>query len=279
MPCSAVFFTKCTGWHTASVGQKVSPSWWDKFYFLKVVCTFFAITIADSEIADHTWLLSPRIEALWRAVAIRLPMCVAGATWGLQQWITGGGDWREIFKRALCLKPVRDPCWCALRPMLDGFAYFCAFCRSCSNSTVRQIGGAIHTATFAISRGTTGRRCSVHIFVRMIWHWAYCKHDDAGIITPDEKEKLCIALSLFFMGQGGRCFGFLFWHSPILSIPSLICFRCNNFTSTGTSVTFIHFIRCGLVAYLQNELPACWCYCGPGFSLTGLLTTLASWCR
>jgi len=89
-----------------------------------------------------------RVDAL-RAVPMRFPRCVAGATWGLCLWITDVGDCRGFLNGPLRLKPEGGPCLRARRPMCDGFDHFCAFHRSCCpNYTIGQSGRAIYTATF-----------------------------------------------------------------------------------------------------------------------------------
>jgi len=44
-------------------------------------------------------------------------------------------------------------------------------------------------------------------------HWVYWKRSHAAINTP-ETERLCTALSLFFMRQGRRCVWSLYCHNP-----------------------------------------------------------------
>ena len=89
-----------------------------------------------------------RVDAL-RAVPMRFPRCVAGATWGLCLWITDVGDCRGFLNGPLRLKPEGGPCLRARRPMCDGFDHFCAFHRSCCpNYTIGQSDPAIYTATF-----------------------------------------------------------------------------------------------------------------------------------
>jgi len=74
--------------------------------------------------------------------------CLAGATWGLQLWITGEGDCREIFERApLPQSSTRSKA----KPATTDARWFCLILRfpsiSCPNYT---LGGAIYTATFAM---------------------------------------------------------------------------------------------------------------------------------
>ena len=134
---------------------------------------------------------SPNVGALY-AVSIRLPRRIAGATSGLHEdswW----GDCREFFEWAICLNPERGPWSRARRPMrdrLDKFSHFMVITAVAPSSV-----------NFAISGGTAGRRCCGHICAEGALHWDYSKRTDAVITTP-EKERLCIALSVFLNRTG-----------------------------------------------------------------------------
>jgi len=84
----------------------------------------------------------------------------------------------------------------------------------CPNYTVGQTGRAIYTAKFAISGDTTGRCCCGHSCENEALQWVYWKRSHAAITTP-EKERLCIALLLSFMGQAKKSFWSFFNHSPV----------------------------------------------------------------
>ena len=81
--------------------------------------------------------------------------------------------------------------------MHDGFDGLWAFGVS-SYLYTPLVDRAIYTATFVTAGGTTESRYCGHTCAGEALHWVYCKRSQTEITTP-EKEKVCIALALFFV--------------------------------------------------------------------------------
>ena len=96
----------------------------------------------------------------------------------------------------------------ARRPMRDEFDQFCAFHGSsaCSNYLVGQTGRAICTATFAISWGTTGRRCCGHICGGVAFSLSLLPTQLCGNYYTCKGEAMCCAID-FCTTERGRWFG------------------------------------------------------------------------
>ena len=102
---------------------------------------------------------------------------------------------RELFERALSLKPKRAP-WSVVRRATSDARWFGLFLRiswysACPSYTVGQMISPFTTATFAMSEGITGRRCCGHTCVREVLHWVKCKCNRVAVTTLN-KELLCV---------------------------------------------------------------------------------------
>lgn len=134
-------------------------------------------------------------------------VCV-GITWGplvVDSW------WRTVANFSngpLCLKTQRCPWPHASRPLRDGIDYFCAFHGSnCSDDAVRQAGRTIYTANFAISGGTTVKRCCGYICVgEALQQFVYSTASAVMWQSLHLKRKGCVLRYTFLNGLGWTIF-------------------------------------------------------------------------
>ena len=123
---------------------------------------------------------------------------------------------------------------CSNGPLCLGLSYFKIVTDEIRNHTViiiRIYNLSCHLQSNFCDIGK--KWCCRHICVGEVLLWIFCRRSYVAF-TPPERERLCLALQLFFMGQDGRwsC-NFvkhnlvqIYW-SRVVSLTSLSVYHCS----------------------------------------------------